>query len=139
MLQPKRRKYRKEHRGRMKGKAYRGSEIQYGEFGLKAMEPCWVTSRQLEAGRRVITRNLKRQGQVWIRVFPHKPVTQRAAESRMGSGKGEVDHYVAVVKPGRILFEVSGTDEQTAVNALEQAGFKLPCKAEVVARSVEGV
>ncbi len=139
MLQPKRRKYRKEHRGRMKGKAYRGSEIQYGEYGLKAMEPCWVTSRQLEAGRRVITRNLKRQGQVWIRVFPHKPVTRRAAESRMGSGKGEVDHYVAVVKPGRILFEVSGTDEQTAVNALEQAGFKLPCQTEVVARSVEGV
>ncbi len=139
MLQPKRRKYRKEHRGRMKGKAYRGSDIQFGEYGLKAMEPCWLTSRQLEAGRRVITRNLKRQGQVWIRVFPHKPVTKRAAESRMGSGKGEIDHYVAVVKPGRIVFEVSGTDQLTAEHALEQAGHKLPCKTEVVERSVEGL
>ncbi|MFH1085168.1 MAG: 50S ribosomal protein L16, partial [Chloroflexota bacterium] len=104
MLMPKRLKHRKQHRGRMKGKALRGAEIHYGDFGLKALEPSWITSRQIEAARRVLVRQMKRAGKLWIRIFPDKPVTARSAETRMGSGKGSVDHYVAVVKPGRILF-----------------------------------
>ena len=134
MLMPKRRKYRKEHRGRMKGKAYRGSTVHYGEYGLKAEEPAWITSRQIEAARRAIVRQLRRSGQVWIRIFPDKPVTQKAAETRMGSGKGAVDHYVAVVKPGRILFEVGGVDEATAQRALWLAGQKMPIKTRFVTR-----
>ena len=119
MLMPKRLKHRKQHRGRMRGKALRGAEIQLsGSMALKALEPAWITSRQIEAARRVIVRVMKRGGQVWIRIFPDKPVTMRAAETRMGSGKGSVDHYVAVVKPGRIMFEVSGVDEATAKEAL---------------------
>ncbi len=134
MLMPKRRKYRKEHRGRMKGKAYRGSTVHYGEYGLKAEEPAWITSRQIEAARRAIVRQLRRSGQVWIRIFPDKPVTQKAAETRMGSGKGAVDHYVAVVKPGRILFEVGGVDEATAERALWLAAQKMPIKTRFVSR-----
>jgi large subunit ribosomal protein L16 len=134
MLMPKRRKYRKEHRGRMKGKAYRGSTVHYGDYGLKAEEPAWITSRQIEAARRAIVRQLRRSGQVWIRIFPDKPVTQKAAETRMGSGKGAVDHYVAVVKPGRILFEVGGVDEATAERALWLAAQKMPIKTRFVTR-----
>ena len=134
MLMPKRLKYRKHHRGRMKGKATRGAVIGFGDHALKALEPAWLTSRQIEAARRVIVRHMKRAGQVWIRVFPDKPVTVKPAETRMGSGKGNVDHYVAVVKPGRILFEVSGVDEQTAREALRQAAQKLPIGTALVSR-----
>lgn len=139
MLVPKRLKYRKHHRGRMKGKAWRGCDLSFGDYALKAVEPCWVTSRQIEAARRVIVRTLRRTGQVWIRIFPDKPVTQRAAETRMGSGKGVVDHYVAVVKPGRIIFEVSGVDREVAIRALKQAAHKLPLHTTVVSREdIEG-
>ncbi len=134
MLMPKRQKYRRVHRGRMRGKAQRGSDIQFGDYGLQALEPCWVSSRQLEAARRATVRHMKRSGQLWIRVFPHKPVTQRAAETRMGSGKGDVDHYVAVVKPGRIVLEVGGVDEETAREALALAAQKFPMKTRFVAR-----
>jgi large subunit ribosomal protein L16 len=134
MLMPKRLKHRKQHRGRMRGKALRGAEVNFGEFGLKALEPAWITSRQIEAARRVIVRVMKRSGQVWIRIFPDKPVTMRAAETRMGSGKGSVDHYVAVVKPGRIMFEVSGVDEATAKDALWRASQKLPIKTAFTLR-----
>ena len=139
MLVPKRLKYRKHHRGRMKGKAWRGCDLSFGDYALKAIEPCWVTSRQIEAARRVIVRTLRRTGQVWIRIFPDKPVTQRAAETRMGGGKGVVDHYVAVVKPGRIIFEVSGVDGEVAIQALKQAAHKLPLHTTVVSRGdIEG-
>jgi len=138
MLMPKRLKHRKQHRGRMRGLAQRGAEINFGEYGLKALEPAWITSRQIEAARRVIVRVMKRGGQVWIRIFPDKPVTMRAAETRMGSGKGSVDHYVAVVKPGRILFEVSGVDEATAKDALWRASQKLPIKTAFTARIEAG-
>jgi large subunit ribosomal protein L16 len=134
MLMPKRLKYRNQHRGRMKGKALRGSEIHYGEYALKALEPSWITSRQIEAARRALVHQMKRTGRLWIRVFPDKPVTARAAETRMGSGKGSVDHYVAVVKPGRIIFEVSGVDEPTAREALRLAAQKLPIHTAVVVR-----
>ena len=134
MLMPKRMKYRKQHRGRMKGKAWRGSRIHFGDYGLKAMEPAWITSRQIEAARRAIVREMKRTGQLWVRIFPDKPVTMKAAETRMGSGKGSVDHYVAVVKPGRIIFEVSGVPEDTARRALELAAQKLPIDTVYVRR-----
>jgi len=134
MLMPKRLKHRKHHRGRMKGKAVRGSQFHYGDYALKALEPAWITSRQIEAGRRAIVRHMKRSGQLWIRIFPDKPVTMRAAETRMGSGKGNVDHYVAVVKPGRIIFEVSGVDEQTARRALRLAAHKLPIRTLFLSR-----
>lgn len=136
MLMPKRLKHRKQHRGRMKGKATRGAEIAFGDYGLKAAEPAWITSRQIEAARRVISRELERVGQVWIRIFPDKPVTMRAAETRMGSGKGSVDHYVAVVKPGRVLFEVGGVDEALARQALLGAAQKLPIKTIFASRDV---
>jgi large subunit ribosomal protein L16 len=138
MLMPKRLKYRRQHRGRMKGKAMRGSEMQFGDFALKAVEPAWITSRQIEAARRAIVRQMRRSGQLWIRIFPDRPVTMKAAETRMGSGKGSVDHYVAVVKPGRIIFEVSGVDEPTARNALRLAAQKLPIETTVVRREVMG-
>jgi large subunit ribosomal protein L16 len=134
MLMPKRLKHRLQHRGRMRGKATRGAEFHYGDFALKALEPAWITSRQIEAARRVIVRVMKRSGQVWIRIFPDKPVTQKAAETRMGGGKGAVDHYVAVVKPGRILFEVGGVDLATAREALLEATQKLPIATTFVAR-----
>ncbi|MHB1354531.1 MAG: 50S ribosomal protein L16 [Anaerolineae bacterium] len=136
MLMPKRLKHRKQHRGRMRGKAIRGSDFNFGDYALKALEPCWLTSRQIEAARRAIVRQMKRAGQLWIRIFPDKPVTMHAAETRMGSGKGSVDHYVAVIKPGRIMFEVSGVDEATAREAFRLAQQKLPLETMVVARAV---
>lgn len=135
MLMPKRVKYRKQFRGRMKGKAQRGNTVQFGDYGLQALEPAWITSRQIEAARRAIMRHIKRRGRVWIRIFPDKPVTKRSAESRMGKGKGSVDHYVAVVKPGRVLFEMSGMDEELAREALRLAAFKLPIRAKFIKRT----
>lgn len=134
MLMPKRVKFRKQQRGRMTGKAIRGSKIEAGEFALQSTEPAWVTARQIEAVRRVIVRDMNRRGKIWIRIFPDKPVTAKPAETRMGSGKGSVDHWVAVVKPGRILFEVSGVTEAIARAALSQAGYKLPMKTQVIAK-----
>ncbi len=124
MLMPKRVKYRKQMRGRMNGKAYRGAEITFGDWGLKALEPGWISARQIEAARRAIVHELKRRGKVWIRVFPDKPYTKRPAETRMGKGKGPVEYWVAVIKPGRVLFEVGGTDEASARSALLRARFK---------------
>ena len=134
MLMPKRTKYRKQHRGRMKGKAGRGNTLSFGEFGLQALEPCWMTSRQIEAARRAIVRHVKRGGKLWIRVFPDKPVTARAAETRMGKGKGAVDHWVAVVKPGRMIFEIAGGQEDAAREAMRLASHKLPIKTRFVSR-----
>jgi len=134
MLMPKRMKYRKQMRGRMSGMAKGGTTLQNGEFGLQALEPGWITSRQIEAVRRAIVREMKRRGKVWIRIFPDKPVTAKPAETRMGKGKGSVDHFVAVVKPGRIMFELDGVGEETAVEALRLAGYKLPIKTQVVRR-----
>jgi large subunit ribosomal protein L16 len=136
MLQPKRVKYRNKQRGRRKGVAVAGSTMNFGEYGLKATEPAWVTARQIEAARRVITRYTRRGGKFWIRVFPDKSVTARAAETRMGSGKGAVDHWVAVVKPGRVLFEMAGVTEGEAREALHRASAKLPMQTRVVARQV---
>ncbi len=135
MLMPKRVKYRKSHRGRMKGKASRGTEVVFGEYGLRALEPCWMTSRQIEAARRALVRHLKRSGKDWIRIFPDKAVTKRAAESRMGSGRGAVDHWVAVVKPGRILLELSGVPEPVAREAMRLAAHKLRINAQFVDRA----
>ncbi len=138
MLQPKRMKHRKQHRGRMKGKAQRGNVLSFGDFGLQALEPCWMTSRQLEAARRAIVRYVKRGGKIWIRVFPDKPATQKAAETRMGGGKGAVDHYVAVIRPGRMLFEISGVDEGSAREAMRLAAHKLPIRTRFVGREEIG-
>ena len=132
MLSPKRTKYRKFHRGRMRGKATRGNEISFGNFGLQALEPTWITSRQIEAARRTITRYTKRGAALWIRIFPDKTVTARAAESRMGSGKGAVDYWVAVVKPGTILFEIGAVPEEIARAALSLAAYKLPLKTKFI-------
>lgn len=137
MLMPKRVKYRKAHRGRMKGRALRGSEVVFGEYGLQALEPCWMTSRQIEAARRAIVRYVKRSGRLWIRIFPDKPVTAKPAETRMGGGKGNVDHWVAVVKPGRILFELAGVREEVAQEALRLAAHKLPIRTQFVKRTEE--
>src|SRR3954469_3015425 len=134
MLQPKRVKYRKMHRGRMAGRAGRGSALHFGEYGLQAIEPHWVTDRQIEAARIAMTRHIKRGGKVWIRVFPDKPVTQKPAETRMGSGKGNPEKWVAVVKPGRILFELQYSDPEVARAAIDRAIQKLPIKARFVAR-----
>lgn len=134
MLMPKRIKYRKQMRGRMKGKAQRGVEVHFGDYGLQALEPGWVTARQIEAARRTIVRALKRRGKVWIRIFPDKPVTQRAAETRMGKGKGNVEFWVAVVKPGRIMFEVGGVPDEIAIAALRLASYKLTVKTKTVTR-----
>ena len=135
MLSPKRTKYRKFHRGRMKGKAVRGNEISFGNFGLQALEPTWITSRQIEAARRTITRYTKRGASLWIRIFPDKTVTARAAESRMGSGKGAVDYWVATVKPGTILFEISAVPEEVARAAFNLASYKLPVKTKFIIRN----
>jgi large subunit ribosomal protein L16 len=135
MLMPKRIKWRKQMRGRMKGKASRGTEVEFGDFGLQAVEPAWVTARQIEAARRALVRFMRRRGKVWIRIFPDKPVTKRAAESRMGKGKGAVDHWVAVVKPGRIMFELSGLDEEMAKEAMRLAAHKLAVKTKFAVRS----
>ena len=134
MLMPKRVKYRKAHRGRMKGRASRGTKISFGEYGLQAVEPCWMTSRQIEAARRAIVRFVRRGGKLWIRVFPDKPVTVKAAETRMGSGKGNVDHWVAVIKPGRVLFEIGGVPEDVARDAMRLASHKLPVRTQFVAK-----
>jgi large subunit ribosomal protein L16 len=135
MLMPKRIKYRKQQRGRRRGKAYRGSEINFGEFGIKALEPAWLTNKQIEAARVALTRHIKRGGKVWIRIFPDKPVTVKPAETRMGKGKGAPDHWVAVVKPGRILFELEGVTIQLAREALGLASAKLPIKTRFVTRT----
>jgi large subunit ribosomal protein L16 len=137
MLMPKRVKHRKQQRGRMSGQATRGAEIAFGEYGLKAMEPQWITNRQIEAARVAITRHIKRAGKLWIRVFPDKPVTVKPAETRMGKGKGNPEYWVAVVKPGRVLFELEGVPADVARRALELAASKLPCKTKFVQRNVE--
>jgi large subunit ribosomal protein L16 len=134
MLMPKKVKYRKMMKGRMNGKAYRGSEVSFGEFGLKALEPGWITSRQIEAARIAITRHVKRGGKVWIRIFPDKPITKKPAETRMGKGKGSPEYWVAVVKPGRILYEMSGVTEEIAQEALKLAAHKLPIATKFVKR-----
>jgi large subunit ribosomal protein L16 len=134
MLMPKRVKYRKMMRGRMKGKAQRGAEVSFGDYGLMALEPAWITARQIESARRAIVRVMKRRGKVWIRIFPDKPYTHRAAETRMGKGKGNVEYYVAVVKPGRMMFELGGLPEDIAKEALHQASDKFGSKTKVVAR-----
>jgi len=134
VLMPKRVKHRKQMRGRMKGMARRGAVVAFGEYGLQALEPCWMTSRQIEAARRAIVHYVKRGGKLWIRVFPDKPVTAKPAETRMGSGKGSVDHWVAVVKPGRVIFEISGVPEDSAREAMRLASHKLPIKTQFVAR-----
>ncbi|MFQ5933451.1 MAG: 50S ribosomal protein L16 [Dehalococcoidia bacterium] len=134
MLQPKRVKYRKAHRGKMRGKAHSGSQLTFGEYGLKADSSAWVTNRQIEAARRAITHHVKRGGQIWIRVFPDKPVTAKPLETRMGSGKGNVDHWVAVVKPGRMLFEIGGVDKEVAREAMILASHKLPVSTRFVTR-----
>ena len=135
MLMPKRVKYRKQQRGRRTGLATRGVEVQTGEYGLQALEAAWITARQIEAARRVIVREMKRRGKFWCRIFPDKPVTAKPAETRMGKGKGSVDHWVAVVKPGRIMFEVSGVPDDIAKVALTQAAYKLPIPTQVVSRA----
>jgi large subunit ribosomal protein L16 len=137
MLMPKRVKYRKQQRGRMRGKATRGGTVSFGEFGLKALEPAWITSRQIEAARVAITRRIKRAGKMWIRVFPDKPVTVKPAETRMGKGKGSPEYWVAVVKPGRILFELEGVSRELALEAMTLGASKLPIKTKFVLR--EGV
>ena len=134
MLMPKRVKYRKQFRGRMRGVARRGAVVQFGDYGLQALEPAWITSRQIEAARRAIVRHIKRRGKVWIRIFPDKPVTQKPAETRMGKGKGSVDHWVAVVKPGRIMFELAGVREDIAREAMRLASHKLPIKTRFATR-----
>ena len=134
MLTPKRVKRRKVQRGRMKGKALRGSTITYGQYAMQAMEPAWITSNQIEAARIAMTRYSKRGGKVWIKIFPDKPVTSKPAETRMGSGKGSPEYWVAVVKPGRVLFEIAGVPEEVAREAIRRAGHKLPCKVKFIAR-----
>lgn len=134
MLLPKRVKFRKHHKGDLRGLATRGNEVSFGDFGLMAVEPAWVTSRQIEAARRAITGHVKRGGKVWIRIFPDKPMTRKPAETRMGSGKGAVDHWVAVVKPGRVMFELGGVREDLALEALQRAAQKMPIKCKIVRR-----
>lgn len=138
MLVPKRVKHRKQHRGRMTGKAKGGTEISFGEFGLQALEPAWITNRQIEAARIAMTRFIKRGGKVWIKIFPDKPVTEKPAETRMGSGKGSPEYWVAVVKPGRVLFELAGVSEEIAREAMRLAAHKLPIKTKFVKREEMG-
>lgn len=134
MLLPKRVKYRRVHRGRLTGKAYRGNTVAYGDYGLQALEPAWITSNQIESARIAMTRYIKRGGQVWIKIFPDKPITEKPAETRMGSGKGSPEYWVAVVKPGRILFEIKGVPEETAREAMRLAMHKLPIKCKFVVK-----
>jgi large subunit ribosomal protein L16 len=134
MLSPKRVKHRKQHRGRRRGKAYQGATVAFGEYGLQALEPSWVTNRQIEAARVAITREVKRGGKIWIRIFPDKPVTQKPAETRMGKGKGSPEHWVAVVKPGRVMFELEGIDKPMAKRALDLGASKLPLRTRFVTR-----
>lgn len=137
MLMPKRVKYRRQHRGRMKGVAHRGNTLTYGEFGIQALEPTWITSNQIEAARRAMTRYIRRGGNIWIKVFPDKPVTEKPAETRMGSGKGAPEYWVAVVKPGRVLFELGGVEEEVAREAMRLAAMKLPIKTRFIAKNKE--
>lgn len=132
MLLPKRVKYRRVHRGRLKGTAHKGTKVTYGDYGIQALEPAWITSNQIEAARIAMTRYIRRGGQVWIKIFPDKPVTKKPAETRMGSGKGSPEYWVAVVKPGRVLFEIAGVPEETAREAMRLAGYKLPIKTKFV-------
>ena len=134
MLSPKRVKHRKTHKGRMRGMAHRGSKVSFGEYGLQALEPTWISNRQIESARVAMTRHIKRGGKVWIRIFPDKPITQKPAQTRMGKGKGNPEGWVAVVKPGRIMFELEGVDEVTAQRAMELAAAKLPIKCRFVSR-----
>jgi len=138
MLQPKRVKYRKTHKGHRRGKAHSGNKIAFGDFGLQALESAWLNSRQIEAARRAITHYIRRGGKVWVRIFPDKPVTRKPAETRMGSGKGPLDHWVAVVKPGRILFEMGGVDGEVARGAMRLASHKLPIDTKFVAKEASG-
>ena len=138
MLLPKRVKYRRVHRGRMTGKAHRGNFVSNGDFGLQAMEPAWITSNQIEAARIAMTRYIKRGGQVWIKIFPDKPVTKKPAGTRMGSGKGAPEYWVAVVKPGRVMFEIAGVPEETAREAMRLAMHKLPIKCKFITKAEEG-
>ena len=138
MLLPKRVKYRKQFRGRMKGKAHRGNTVSHGQYGLVALEPAWITNRQIEAARIAMTRYSKRGGQVWIKIFPDKPVTAKPAETRMGSGKGSPEYWVCVVKPGRVLFEMDGVTKEIAQEAMRLAGHKLPIKTKFVEKNAEG-
>ncbi len=137
MLLPKRVKYRRVHRGRLTGKATRGNTVTYGDYGLQALEPAWISSRQIEAARIAMTRYIKRGGQVWIKIFPDKPITQKPAETRMGSGKGSPEYWVAVVKPGRVMFEIGGVSEELAREAFRLASHKLPIKTKFVAKEKE--
>lgn len=137
MLLPKRVKYRKVMRGRMKGKATRGNKVAYGDYGLQALEPAWITSNQIEAARVAMTRYTKRGGQVWIKIFPDKPITEKPAETRMGSGKGSPEYWVAVVKPGRVMFEIGGVSEEIAKEALRLAAHKLPIKTKIIVRETQ--
>ena len=139
MLLPKRVKYRRVHRGRLKGKAYRGNKVTYGDYGLQALEPAWITSNQIESARIAMTRYIKRGGQVWIKIFPDKPITEKPAETRMGSGKGSPEYWVAVVKPGRVLFEIKGVAEETAREAMRLAMHKLPIKCKLVTKAEQEV
>lgn len=134
LLAPSRTKYRRQHRGRMKGDAHRGNTLSFGDFALQSLEPCWLEARQIESARIALTRFMKRGGKVWIRVFPDKPITAKPAETRMGSGKGAVDHWVAVVKPGRIIFEIGGVSEEIAKEAIRLAGHKLPIRTRFITR-----
>ena len=138
MLLPKRVKYRRVHRGRLKGKAYRGNTVTYGDFGLQALEPAWITSNQIESARIAMTRYVKRGGQVWIKIFPDKPITEKPAETRMGSGKGSPEYWVAVVKPGRVMFEIKGVAEETAREAMRLAMHKLPIKCKFICKEQGG-
>lgn len=135
LLSPSRTKFRKQHRGRMKGEAHRGNEIEFGEFALQALEPCWMSSAQIEAARKALNRYIKRGGKVWIRIFPDKPVTAKPAETRMGSGKGAPDHWVAVIKPGRILMELGGVKQDIAEEAMRLAAHKLPIKTKFIVKT----
>ena len=139
MLLPKRVKYRRVHRGRLTGKAYRGNKVTNGEFGLQALEPAWVSSNQIEAARIAMTRYIKRGGQVWIKIFPDKPITEKPAETRMGSGKGSPEYWAAVVKPGRVMFEIGGVSEELAREAMRLASYKLPIKCKFIKREEEEV
>ena len=138
MLLPKRVKYRRQQRGRLKGEAHRGNKVNYGDFGLVACEPTWITSNQIEAARIAMTRSIKRGGQVWIKIFPDKPITEKPAETRMGSGKGSPEYWVAVVKPGRVMFEIAGVEEAQAREALRLAAAKLPIKCKVLTKEEQG-
>ena len=139
MLMPKRTKYRRVQRGRMRGTVSRGNKVTYGQYGIQALEPAWITANQIEAARVAMNRYMKRGGKVWIKIFPDKPVTKKPAETRMGSGKGSPEFWVAVVKPGRVLFEVAGVDEAVAREAIRLASHKLPCKTKFIAREKDAV